>query len=273
MEKEIVKMRTRQSVSNATSPKSLNLDETKSYKSEIDELKDILIKENKELKMNIRKLLDGQSSMQVLINSLVKDNQKKDVEIEKLTRRVDDLEQYTRREDIVISGLKTKHQSYARAVSSQGSAESNENAPNGEQQSLESQVIDFLDTMNINVAPEEVSACHTLKPKNSASPPLIVMRFVNRKSKVRVMRNAALNRNGLRQNRVYLNDHLTSKNASIFRQARDLLRKGLILGTWTRNCSVFVKFLDDSQTKVITVREISQLSQFTTTKDGGTAIS
>ena len=67
--------------------------------------------------------------MQVLINSLVKDNHKWDVEIEKPTRRVDDLKQYTRREDIVISGLKTNHQSYARAVSSQGSDESNETHP------------------------------------------------------------------------------------------------------------------------------------------------
>ena len=138
---------------------------------------------------------------------------------------------------------------------------------------LESQDIDFLDTMNINATPGEVSACHTLRQKNSASPPLIVMWFVNRKSKVRVMRSAALNWNGLRQNRVYLNDYLTSTNASIFRQVRDLLKKGLILGIWTRNSSVFVKFLDDRHMKVITVRDLSQLSQFTTTKDGGPNIS
>ena len=55
MENEIVKMLTRQSVSNGSGPNSLNLDDTKSYKSKSDGLKDILIKENRELKMNIKK--------------------------------------------------------------------------------------------------------------------------------------------------------------------------------------------------------------------------
>ncbi len=40
----------------------------------------------------------------------------RDQKIELLEQRVDDLEQYTRAGDIIITGLDTKHRSYARAT-------------------------------------------------------------------------------------------------------------------------------------------------------------
>ena len=43
-------------------------------------------------------------------------NIKKDKKITFLENRVADLEQYTRMNDLIISGLKTRHRSYARAA-------------------------------------------------------------------------------------------------------------------------------------------------------------
>ena len=40
----------------------------------------------------------------------------KDMKMNKLERRVDDLEQYSRMNDLIISGLVTKHQTYARVT-------------------------------------------------------------------------------------------------------------------------------------------------------------
>ena len=45
------------------------------------------------------------------LRSVIKEKEKK---IEALERTVDDLEQYTRMEDLVISGLETTHRTYAR---------------------------------------------------------------------------------------------------------------------------------------------------------------
>ncbi|XP_055084240.1 coiled-coil domain-containing protein 13 [Periophthalmus magnuspinnatus] len=57
--------------------------------------------------------------------------------------RVDELEQYTRREDLIISGLETRHRTYARAAAN---ADTSEDAPRGELLSLEQEVVDFLNT-------------------------------------------------------------------------------------------------------------------------------
>ena len=40
---------------------------------------------------------------------------------------------------------------------------------------------------------------------------------------------------------VFINEHLTSKNANIARLARELKKKNKIQGTWTRNGTVFIK--------------------------------
>ncbi|KAK7888646.1 hypothetical protein WMY93_024206 [Mugilogobius chulae] len=52
----------------------------------------------------------------------------KDKKIEELQRRVDDFEQYTRMEDLVVTGLVTRHRTYARTTA--GDKEG-ENAPPG----------------------------------------------------------------------------------------------------------------------------------------------
>ena len=65
------------------------------------------------------------------------------------TDPVEDLKQYTQRDDMIIPCLKANHQTYDRVVSSQVSAEISDNATNSEQESLKSQVIDFLDSVNV----------------------------------------------------------------------------------------------------------------------------
>ncbi len=55
-------------------------------------------------------LLDLMDEVKQLKNLL----KEKDQKIEVLERRVDELEQYTRMEDLIISGLETKHRTYAK---------------------------------------------------------------------------------------------------------------------------------------------------------------
>lgn len=262
-----VRMRTRNSVSQAISPKSAKPKTTAlpddSSPEDFDKFKDYLAQENNELKADIKKLLEGQATMQSLISNLVKANSKKDIEIQKLSNRIDQLEQYTRRENIIISGLQTDHRSYASAATGAISSETHENAPNNEQQDLESQVIQFMDSVNIPISSSEISVCHTLKTKDKSKPPLIVMRFLSRKTKTRVMKAAALNRRALKHREVFVNEHLTAKNAQLAREARSLLRSHHIFGTWTKNCTVFVKYFDENhKPRVTTIHELSDLHQF-----------
>lgn len=84
-------------------------------------------------------LLDLVNEVKQLKN-LVKE---KDRKIEDLERRMNDMEQYSRMEDVIISGLDVKPQTYAKAA---GVGRSDrEDAQMENQQSLERQVINFLE--------------------------------------------------------------------------------------------------------------------------------
>ena len=65
----------------------------------------------------------------------------------------------------------------------------------------------------------------------------IIVRFVDKKSKIKVLRNVRK----LKGSNVYINEHLTKKNGEIAQKARLLRRQGKISNTWTRDCKVFVK--------------------------------
>ncbi|KAJ8344588.1 hypothetical protein AAFF_G00232760 [Aldrovandia affinis] len=73
------------------------------------------------------------------LKNLVKEKDKK---IDGLERRIDDLEQYTRMEDLIISGLETTHRTYARAMTG---GKDGVDAPVEELQTLERQVIKFFE--------------------------------------------------------------------------------------------------------------------------------
>lgn len=92
----------------------------------------------------------GRVKQQVDIMELMKEvrelkatiNQR-DQKIELMEQRIDDLEQYSRIDDMVISGLETTHRSYARAAAGDRKGE---DAPREEQHSLEQQVILFFNS-------------------------------------------------------------------------------------------------------------------------------
>ena len=75
------------------------------------------------------------------IQNLHKELKQKDEKILQLEEKIDDLEQYTRKDDIVIVGLQTRHLSYARAAS-RGDEAYGENASSTEVDLLETQVVD-----------------------------------------------------------------------------------------------------------------------------------
>lgn len=177
--------------------------------------------------------------------------QEKDKKIHELERRVDDLEQYSRREEVIISGLKTTHRTYARVASGETTTE---DAPQGEMQSLEQQVVSFLQSKDINIKQETISVCHTLPSRTDE--PTIVIRFTSRKMKVDLLTQARK----LKGTKVYINEHLTKKNADIAREARFLKKQKLIVATWTRNGNIWIKAGERSQAKII--KDKKELDEF-----------
>lgn len=185
-----------------------------------------------------------------LLRKMVEERDKKIVELEK---KFNDLEQYTRRDDVLISGLKTQHRSYAQATANEVTTD---DAPLEQLLSLEQQVVNFLQSKNFDVQTEDISICHTLPVKSVKFKSPIVIRFISRKMRNNVLMQAKK----LKGTGVYINEHLTKKNGDIAREARLLRKQKGILATWTRNGNVWIKVEEKSPAKMI--REIHELDEF-----------
>lgn len=132
---------------------------------------------------------------------LDRQNAEKDRRIAGLEQRVDELEQYTRMNDVVITGLQIKPHSYARAVAAD-SAEPSEQ----EVRSVEQQATSYLQSKGIEMDLEHIEECHPLPMKNSERP-IVIMRFVNRKNKMALLKQGRK----LKGTNVFINDALNKK--------------------------------------------------------------
>ena len=114
------------------------------------------IKENlSSLSMDVAEVLRNQKQMQQLIGTiqnLQKELKQKDEKILQLEERIDDLEQYTRKDDIVIAGLQTRHLSYSRAAI-RGDDAHGENASSTEVDFWKCKSLTFLTKIVLNSLP------------------------------------------------------------------------------------------------------------------------
>ena len=193
------------------------------------------------------------------IKELKQQNVEKDKKINMLEERVDQLEQYSRLNNVIVSGLPTKPRSYAKAVGSTSRDDPEEEA------SVEQQVIDFMEGKGIFINSDHIEACHHLPRREKKDtpgkkePPAIILRFTNRKNKIQLMK---LWRK-LEGTNVYLNEHLTKKNATIARQLRILRRAGKIQSTWTQNCKIFIKLNGTpEEAKTYVIKDLAELDKY-----------
>ncbi len=96
--------------------------------------------------------------------------------------------------------------------------------------------------MGLDVEESDISAMHFLPKSDRQATRDIVVRFTNRTAKLKVV----LNKKKASDN-VFINEHLTKKNADIFKRARELRKAGKVEATWTRNCKVIVRTTDHNK--------------------------
>ncbi len=177
----------------------------------------------------------------------------KDRKIIVLEQRVDELEQYTKNDNLVNrSGNSTPH-----LCSSNCKLGDNRttDAPQEELLTLEQQVVGFLHSKNINIQSDAISVCHTLPRKTEKAKPAIIIRFITRKQRNDLLMQAKK----LKGTNVYLNKHLTKKNGDITREARMLRKQKKISATWTRNGIVWIREQEGSQAMMI--RDLKELQK------------
>ena len=147
------------------------------------------------------------------------------------------------------------------------STENHEEAPSSEIESLEKQVIQYLIEKDFEVDEKDVSIVHTLKT-NTQNTPKIIMRMISRKAKINLLKQSwklketvGNDQNQRRGPRVYLNEHLTRYNSQLYKIARDLRKKNMIKGTFTRNCKIFVRTKGSTpeQERTLVIRDMADL--------------
>jgi FtsZ-binding cell division protein ZapB len=188
------------------------------------------------LNATIQSLRDDLKIRDETINNLQSDNNKLKQEVSKLRKSNDDLEQFTRKDNLIISGLPA---SYAERV--EGTAG---NKPNRESSS---ETIDKIvklcnDHLHCSITATDISTAHRLSSNANSQ---ILVRFVRRSVRDRVYRarfglkthNAILPQ----KEKVFINEDLSPQTRSLFAAAWKA--KGLhnIEGVWTNNCHIFIK--------------------------------
>lgn len=231
-------------------------------------------KELEELKQSVTMMnatMESLSSQQATITDLLNQiknlktkNKLQEEKIISLEERVSDLEQYSRVNDVIVSGLNIRPRSFLQAVKGVGSEDNH-----GHEETTEEQVLSFLHAKDIEVDKESIEACHLLparKPsdnvnrsKSSPVTPAIIVRFTNRKHKVDLLKQWRK----LKGTNVYVNEHLTKRNAEIARKARQLRRQDKIQSTWTAGCKVFIKTNDATENaRGLLIKNIAQLDKY-----------
>ena len=228
---------------------------TKEIKKDIEEPKAAINMMSEEL----TNISNGQRTIMNLvgeIKDLKKKNEDQEKKIDFLENRVSDMEQYSRMNNVIITGLVIKPRSYAQALNG---PRQQDTGTTDHDETTEAQVATFLYNKNISIDTNNIEACHTLTTKNKTDKPVIIVRFVNRKHNIELLKQAK----NLRGSNVYINEHLTQKNAEIARKARFLKKQEKVQSTWTANCKVYIKTNGPSdRAKVLCIRDIAQLNKF-----------
>ena len=130
------------------------------------------------------------------------------------------LEQYTRRENIEISGIA-------------GDIHHND---------LDQTVVDLLGRINVNISTNDIEACHKLPDKQN--PNNVIVRFANRKIAIDCFRKKKLlkEQNDPLVNSCFISENLSPAMKELMVECKSLQQDNLITSVWTYNGSIKIKF-------------------------------
>ena len=110
-------------------------------------------------------------------------------------------------------------------------------------------VLELVNTrLGVNVSSSDISIAHLLKQRQPSNrPPSIIVRFTSMKVRDQVYRARRSLKNS--QPPVYINEDLTKMAASLYRQARELVKKKLLHAAWTSGGALFIRKSEEASCK------------------------
>ena len=172
------------------------------------------------------------------------------------------LEAYNRRENLIITGIPAS--SYSDAAT--GGTDRDEGANN---YTLEETVLELCNKrLNVPITSADISIVHKLKSPRSQGPCPVIIRFVNRKArdlvyaarrKLRLSPQQNTNVDSLQLPPIYINEDLPKETATIFREARQLVKQKKIFRTWTSGGTVYIKHSNDDSSRPVKILSVDSL--------------
>lgn len=158
-------------------------------------------------------------------------------EINDMKQKQNDLEQYSKREDLIIKGLQVP-QTFAEKVATQRGQGESDQARVSSPSVVETVVNFFEKEMGVRVPTNSISTAHPLPSRSG--PPSVIVRFSSRD-----VRNSIYSRRFTLKGRgLFVDEHLTPHNSKLMFHARKLKVSGKVLDCFTRNCSPYVRLVD-----------------------------
>ncbi|XKL66088.1 hypothetical protein PGB90_009508 [Kerria lacca] len=148
-----------------------------------------------------------------LENILLKNKQLKE-KIQILEERMDSIESYSRRNNIIVHGV-----------------------PRQENENPLELALEICKTTGTEIESYEIDEAHRMPSRNREISPPFIIKLTNRFKKAEIMKNYKKKKitaeiwKGNSNNRIFFNDHLTKKKQEIFKKAKILWDNYLI---WTR---------------------------------------
>ena len=188
-----------------------------------------------ELSVHDQKLDD----MSNAIKDLKQEIQMKDNHIQKLEEKIDELEQYSRRNCLIISGI--------------GETE-NENT--------DRTFLKFAnDVLKAEIKPEDIDRTHRLpRPpghtNGHSKPRNLVVKFTTYNARKRVY-DKRTELKHLKQN-IFINENLTKTRNELFYEARKMVKDKKVKSAWTIDGNIFIRDNEDRPRKIKNKSEITQ---------------
>ena len=234
-----------------------------------------------QIKLSLQKLTDTVLDLKTnsdknnsFVSNLVKAVSELQVKIEDRDKRIlyleeklNDIEQYQKKDNIIISGPAKLH-SYRHMAESENNRPSMEDEINEEQAAVQEKNMPILEEnimkmnfitfakskLQIDVKEEQIVAIHNLHTRKDGTKPVLV-KLANSATKFSIMSN----RRKLKKTKIFINDHLTRRNSEIEKKAREMSKAGTIRSSWTLNGKIYIKETESSPKKL--VRHLDELEK------------
>ena len=206
----------------------------------------------------VRELKSDNVRLKGQIEVVSKENTRLSKSIEDQGRRLDELESYSRSDNLIIRGLAERS---AAEISTGAPAldDASGSTLRDSHGSVEETVMAFCsEALGVKVLQQDISTAHRLKagPKDKIRP--IIVRFTNRRVRDVVYHAKKQLKNS--REHIYISEHLTKNNSDLFFESRKLLKDKKIFGTWTQGDQVYVRFSPDPAVRATLIKKSTDLN-------------